>query len=94
MKKWFLISYDVRNEKRLRKVAQIMEGHGQRIQYSVFRAHLSDRGLERLRWELGKVMDSKDGLLIMELCDACVRKIRKRNSEESWPDEPEKWIVL
>jgi CRISPR-associated protein Cas2 len=94
MKKWFLISYDVRNEKRLRKVAQIMEGHGQRIQYSVFRAHLSDRGLERLRWELGKVMDSKDGLLIIELCDACVRKIRKRNSEESWPDEPEKWIVL
>jgi len=94
MKKWFLISYDVRNEKRLRKVAQIMEGHGQRIQYSVFRAHLSDRGLERLRWELGKVMDSKDGLLIMELCDACVRKIRKRNSEEVWPDEPEKWIVL
>ncbi|NCC56793.1 MAG: CRISPR-associated endonuclease Cas2, partial [Synergistales bacterium] len=84
MKKWFLISYDVRNEKRLRKVAQIMEGHGQRIQYSVFRTHLSDRGLERLRWELGKVMDSKDGLLIMELCDACVRKIRKRNSEEVW----------
>ena len=94
MKKWFLISYDVRNEKRLRKVAQIMEGHGQRIQYSVFRTHLSDRGLERLRWELGKVMDSKDGLLIMELCDACVRKIRKRNSEEVWPNEPEKWIVL
>lgn len=94
MKKWFLISYDVRNEKRLRKVAKIMEGHGQRIQYSVFRTHLSDRGLERLRWELGKVMDSKDGLLIMELCDACVRKIRKRNSEEVWPNEPEKWIVL
>ena len=62
MKKWFLISYDVRNEKRLRKVAKILEGNGQRIQYSVFRTHLSERGLERLRWELEKVMDLEDGL--------------------------------
>jgi CRISPR-associated protein Cas2 len=94
MKKWFLISYDVRNEKRLRKVAKILEGHGQRIQYSVFRTHLSERGLERLRWELEKAMDPADGLLITELCDACVKKIRKRNAEKAWPDEPEKWIVL
>jgi CRISPR/Cas system-associated endoribonuclease Cas2 len=33
------------------------------VQYSVFGTHLSDRGLERLRWELEKVMDPKDGLL-------------------------------
>jgi CRISPR-associated protein Cas2 len=93
MKKWFLISYDVRNEKRLRKVAQIMEGHGQRIQYSVFRTHLSDRGLERLRWELGKVMDSKDGLLIIELCDACVRKYVNETAK-SHGRTNRKWIVL
>jgi len=94
VKKWFLVSYDVRNDKRLRKVAKILEGHGERIQYSVFRTHLSERELERLRWELSKVMDPADGLLITELCDACVRKIRRRNSESAWPDEPEKWIVM
>lgn len=48
MKKWFLISYNIRDEKRLRKVAKIMEGYGQRIQYSVFRLHHNERGLERL----------------------------------------------
>ena len=94
MKKWFLISYDIHNDKRLRKVAKTMEGYGERIQYSVFRAYLSDRGLERLRWELEKITASEDGLLIAELCERCIMKIRKRNGEEAWPEEPEKWIVL
>ncbi|ADE56270.1 CRISPR-associated endonuclease Cas2 [Aminobacterium colombiense] len=94
MKKWFIISYDIRNEKRLRKVAKLMEGYGQRIQYSVFRLHLNERGLEHLRWKLSKCTTAEDGLLITELCEKCISRLRMRNGENAWPDEPEKWIVL
>lgn len=94
MKKWFLISYDIRDEKRLRKVAKTLEGYGQRIQYSLFRLHMTDRGLERLRWELSRITSDNDGILITELCEKCVSKLRIRNGENSWPQEPEKWIVL
>src|SRR5437868_2121575 len=47
---WWLVSYDVRDPKRLRKAAKHMEGYGERIQYSVFRCWLNPRGMERLRW--------------------------------------------
>ncbi|EMN95623.1 CRISPR-associated endoribonuclease Cas2-like protein, partial [Leptospira interrogans serovar Medanensis str. UT053] len=39
MKHWRLVSYDIREPKRLRRVAKIMEGFGERIQYSVFRIY-------------------------------------------------------
>ena len=35
--KWWLVSYDVHDPSRLRRCAGVLEGSGQRIQYSVFR---------------------------------------------------------
>ena len=32
-KNWHLISYDVRDSRRLRLVARILEGYGERVQY-------------------------------------------------------------
>jgi CRISPR-associated protein Cas2 len=88
MKNWYLISYDVRDDKRLRKVAKLMEGFGTRLQYSVFRCHLSERDVERLRWELGAIMEQEDALLVIGLCEACVKRIRLRDSRGVWPDDP------
>ena len=42
---WWLICYDVRDPKRLRKTAKHMEGYGERMQYSVFRCWLTPRQL-------------------------------------------------
>lgn len=53
---WHLIAYDVRDAKRLRKVAQKLEGYGDRIQYSIFRCRLDKLSLERLRWELSEIL--------------------------------------
>ena len=41
--KWWLVSYDVRDSNRLRKVAKKLEGYGERLQYSVFRCRLEAR---------------------------------------------------
>jgi len=94
MRSWYLLSYDVRDEKRLRRVARKLAGFGTRIQYSVFRCRLSERDLERLRWELAKVMTGEDDLLIVGLCDRCVSKIRVRNPDAEWPDKDEAFQIL
>lgn len=86
-RQWYLISYDVRDEKRLRKVAKHLEGYGARIQYSIFRCRLNLRGLERLGWELTKIMEKEDDLLIIGLCGKCADHIRRRNKEERWAAE-------
>lgn len=46
----FLIAYDIADSKRLRRVIKVMEGYGERLQYSVFLCDLS--GSERVGWEM------------------------------------------
>ena len=58
-----VVSYDISNDKRRRKVAQIMEGYGYRVQYSVFECDLNAKQLKKLKGQLrpyvkGKEMDS------------------------------------
>lgn len=48
-RKRYLIAYDIRDDRRLRRVCKLMEGYGTRLQYSVFLCDLSDR--EILLWE-------------------------------------------
>ncbi len=53
-KSWRLVMYDVRDPKRLAKVAKIVKSYGERIQLSVFCCFLNNRQRERLRFELKK----------------------------------------
>jgi CRISPR-associated protein Cas2 len=94
MKDWYLVAYDVRSEARLRRVAKVMEGYGVRLQYSVFRCHLSERSIERLRWELTQVMQPEDGLIIAGLCEACIKRLRQKDSRGSWPEDPPDWVIV
>ena len=86
--RWYLVCYDVRDPKRLRRVARMLEGHGERIQYSVFRCWLSASGLERLRWELTEdCVAQEDDVIFIPLCSRCVAGIRVTHSalkEGSW----------
>ena len=63
-----LVTYDVATEttagrRRLRKVADICEAHGQRVQKSVFECTLDPARLEELRHLLTKVIDEKEDSL-------------------------------
>lgn len=86
-KNWYLVTYDVRDPKRLRQTAKRLEGYGSRIQYSVFRCRLQPRELERMQWELAKILDSEDDLLIIGLCGECASKIRCRSRQSDWTSE-------
>lgn len=68
-----LITYDVNTttsagRKRLRKVAQLCERYGQRVQCSVFEVRLSDALREELEARLRKaIREETDSLRIYEL---------------------------
>ncbi|MFH1421576.1 MAG: CRISPR-associated endonuclease Cas2 [Planctomycetota bacterium] len=85
-KLWYLISYDVRDQKRLRHTAKHLEGYGTRLQYSVFRCRLTMRQLERLQWELTCILKPEDSLITVGLCETCIKRIRKKNSDCDWPE--------
>ncbi len=94
VKNWFLISYDVHDEKRLKQVARLLEGRGERLQFSVFRCFLNKRELQRLRWELSRIMDPSDDLLVVRLCPGCVANIRNTHDRSQWPEDPDRVSVV
>lgn len=94
--KWWLVCYDVRDDKRLRKTAKHMEGYGSRLQYSVFRCWMTPREMERLRWELTTILQPEDDVLIIPLCARCHSGIRITHAEEKrpdWPDAPGSFTI-
>ena len=95
-KHWHLISYDVRDAKRLRKVAKKMEAYGTRIQYSVFRCRLDRETMEKLHWELSKIMETVDDLLVIPLCDGCSCKVQYHSSGDrsDWAGPPMSFRVI
>lgn len=89
--RWWLVCYDVRDAKRLRKCARHMEGYGDRVQYSIFRCWMTERQKERLRWELTEMLQSEDDILIIPICSRCVSGMRTTHTitkEPDWPSQP------
>ena len=75
MESW-LVSYDISDPKRLRKVATTCEDFGLRKQYSVFLARLSATDLVGLRSRLYDIIRlTEDQVLFIPLCGKCVNGI-------------------
>ena len=56
MRQTFIVSYDIADPKRLRRVYRLMRGWGDHIQLSVFRCELNARELVELRSNLVRVI--------------------------------------
>lgn len=68
MRTSYLVCYDICDDKRLRKVFQIMRGFGDHLQYSVFECQLTKTDLVRLRAELVQVIHHReDQVLFVDL---------------------------
>ena len=91
---WYLIAYDVRDPVRLRRVAKHLKGYGTRIQFSVFRCRLSQRQVARLDWELKKIMDTEDDLLVIGLCSGCVSRLKQKNTKQDWTIDNETYDIV
>jgi len=84
VKKCRLICYDVRDEKRWRKVEKLVKGYGERVQYSVFRCWLTDRQCEALLWRLEREMDREDSLLVVPISNDMQNQVIAKNLMTDW----------
>lgn len=67
-RRYYLVGYDVRNHRRLARVARFMEGEGIRMQYSVFLVPASEAGVRRLIEGLAqRIEPSQDDVRIYPL---------------------------
>lgn len=60
MRNSYIVTYDISDDKRLRKVFKTMRGFGDHLQYSVFECQLTPTDLVRLRTALSKVIHHTD----------------------------------
>jgi CRISPR-associated protein Cas2 len=93
-KQWYVICYDITDPKRWRGVFKLLNGYGRRLQYSIFRCRLTAKQMERLRWELEKLMTDEDRLLILGLCEPCERRVAAHNRPESWVEEQQSFDIV
>jgi CRISPR-associated protein Cas2 len=74
MRNAFIVSYDISDPKRLRKVFKTMYGFGDHLQLSVFRCELSDTDKVRMIAKLDKLIHhEQDQVLIIDIGPATGR---------------------
>ncbi len=94
LKNCYLICYDIRDQKRWRKAYRLLEGYGERIQFSIFRCWLSQRTREKLRWELEQILTKEDALLLIRLSHQCVTGIAAYNRPGAWSSQEEVYRIV
>ncbi|HQI83420.1 MAG TPA: CRISPR-associated endonuclease Cas2 [Anaerolineae bacterium] len=71
-----VVSYDIPQDKRRRKVMKTLEGFGTRVQYSVFECRLKPQDLNKLYARLkALIVEKEDDVRFYLLCEQCVPRI-------------------
>jgi CRISPR-associated protein Cas2 len=85
---FYIISYDVHEDKRRADVAKTLEGFGTRVQYSVFECLLTqdqfDVLIQRLR---ARIDPATDSIRAYRLCQGCLDEIVLEGRGEVTRDE-------
>lgn len=81
---YYLILYDMADDKRRAKLFGLLESFGAGFQFSVFEARLDARQMVRLRHGIGKIIDrDADRVAIVRLCEACRGKVEFQGRQQS-----------
>jgi CRISPR-associated protein Cas2 len=94
MQSLVIVCYDICDPRRLRQIAELMEGWGVRVQYSIFRCHLDEKSREQLRWKLLQLMEPEDSVLFIPVCAACSCRVANLGAQPPWESTPPKLTIL
>jgi CRISPR-associated protein Cas2 len=84
---FYVISYDIPDDRRRSQLANALKGFGTRVQYSVFEAHLSRAQYEELKRTVSRIINpSEDSVRYYRLCGACAERIEVPAIGEVTPD--------
>ena len=74
-KKFYVISYDIVDDRKRTKASEALKDYGRRVQKSVFECRLEAKSLDKLLDKLKGIIDkSTDNILVYLLCEACVKQ--------------------
>lgn len=74
-----LVVYDIEDDKRRNRVAKVLEGYGQRVQYSVFECGaLSEEEYAEMTVKISKEINHQEDLVFFyRLCERCLKEIER-----------------
>jgi CRISPR-associated protein Cas2 len=73
-----LIAYDIANDKRLYRVAKLMEDYGARVQRSVFECRIGEKELSALLEKVKVILKKReDRIHLYHLCAACQQRFEQ-----------------
>lgn len=73
---FYVLAYDISNDRRRQKIAKLCESMAERVQGSVFEGYFTPAELERLVKKANRLMKAEeDSLRIYQLCAACREKV-------------------
>lgn len=80
----YVVAYDISNDKKRKKIGEVLEAYGRRVNFSVFEIQIKNQSQKgKLEDELLGLLDPKyDSLRFYNICQNCI--------ERSWSlgDEP------
>jgi CRISPR-associated protein Cas2 len=92
---FYLISYDISDNKRRAKIAKLLEGFGQRVLESVFECDLNPRAYTVLRTRLNKRIRPTEGdqMRIYRMCANCIGNAEVIGSGLPLEQSPQVYII-
>lgn len=71
----YLIAYDIKDDKKRKKVSDILEGFGFRVNYSVFECETNKTKLKKMIANIEKYINKKeDSVRFYHICQNCLPK--------------------
>lgn len=90
---FYLVSYDIPDDRRRTKVASLLQDYGQRVQYSVFEVWLTQAMQRELMGRLEKLIEAEeDSVRLYWLCAGCQKRVITLG--QGTPPEPPGVIIL
>lgn len=89
---FYVVAYDIPNDRRRTKVHKILSGFGRWTQFSLFECYLTEKERLTLQARLDEVLDeAQDRVRFYSLCQACQKKVETVGMEQ--PAEDRVYIV-
>ncbi len=78
-KQLIVVAYDICNNRRRKKLSDLLQEYGIRVNYSVFECLLTGIQLRKLKTQIEPLINVRhDSVLYYTLCASCIEKIERQ----------------
>ena len=91
--KTYILCYDIPDDKRRTKLANLLEGYGERRQYSVFECHLKETQFASLWEKIAHLIKQDDSVLCYPLCKNCQTRTRSLGNTQALLKDPDHYLI-